>query len=220
QGPEDHYGDMDFKVAGTRDGVTAIQMDVKIEGASIELLEEALEHAKKARFKILDTLEAAIPKHKENISPHAPAIKMMQIDPERIGMLIGAGGRTIKELMAETGTDVSVEDDGSVFITGKNKESIEKAANLAYNLTREIKIGEEFDAKVTKIADFGAFVELVPGHEALVHISELKDGFVKNVEEVVKTGDRIKVKVTKIDDNGKIGASAKQASGTDKASAE
>ncbi|MDX1535305.1 MAG: polyribonucleotide nucleotidyltransferase [Candidatus Spechtbacterales bacterium] len=212
QGPEDHYGDMDFKVAGTRDGVTAIQMDVKIEGATLEMLKKGLEQAKKARLQILDVLEGAIPEHRKEVSSYAPIIEMLKINPEKIGLLIGAGGRTIREIMEETSTDINVEDDGSVFVSGTRKEDVEKAVDLAFNLTREIKIGEEFDARVIKIADFGAFVELVPGQEALVHVSELSDDFVKDVGSVVKTGERLHVKVIKIDDNGKIGASVKQAS--------
>ena len=211
QGPEDHYGDMDFKVAGTRDGVNAIQMDVKIGGVTLDMLEKGLEQAKEARLQILDVMEKAISEPRPELSEHAPMIEFLQIDPETIGMLIGPGGKMIKEIMAETNTEINVEDDGSVFISGKNREEVQKAAKLAENITREIKVGEEFDAKVVKIADFGAFVELVPGQEALVHISELADGFVKNVEEVAKVGDRLHVKVIKIDDSGKIGASVKAA---------
>ena len=210
QGPEDHYGDMDFKVAGTRNGITAAQLDVKIDGIEPKMIEKVLDQAKKAREHILTEMEKAISKPAEKLSPYAPAIKFIQINPEKIGMLIGPGGRMIKEIMAQTDTEINVEDDGKVFVSGKNPEGVDRAVELVDNITREIKIGEIFDAKVIKVADFGAFVELVPGQEALVHVSELADKFVKNVEDVVKTGDRIKVKVIKIDDQGKIGASAKQ----------
>ncbi|MDX1607939.1 MAG: polyribonucleotide nucleotidyltransferase [Candidatus Spechtbacterales bacterium] len=215
QGPEDHYGDMDFKVAGTRDGVNAIQMDVKIGGVTIDMLEKGLKQAKDARLQILDVMEKAIAKPKPELSQYAPVIEYLKIDPETIGMLIGPGGKMIKEIMAETNTEINVEDDGSVYISGEKREEVEKASKLAENITREIKVGEEFDAKVVKIADFGAFVELVPGQEALVHISELADGFVKNVEDVVKAGERIHVKVIKIDESGKIGASVKAAKNGD-----
>ncbi|MEX2145245.1 MAG: polyribonucleotide nucleotidyltransferase [Candidatus Spechtbacterales bacterium] len=211
QGPEDHYGDMDFKVAGTREGLTAVQLDVKIEGIEPKMIEKVLDQAKKAREHILSEMEKAIPKHSDKLSRWAPTIKLVRINPEKIGMLIGPGGKMIKEIMAETNTEINVEDSGEVFISGKDTNGVERAFEWVYNLTREIKIGEVFDAKVIKVADFGAFVELVPGQEALVHVSELSDKFVKNVEDVVKEGDTIKVKVIKKDEQGKIGASAKKA---------
>ncbi|MEX0878045.1 MAG: polyribonucleotide nucleotidyltransferase [Candidatus Spechtbacterales bacterium] len=214
QGPEDHYGDMDFKVAGTRDGVTAVQMDVKVDGVTLKMIEDTLEQGKKARENILDVLEKAIPEPNTELSPYAPKIKFLKIDPEKIGMLIGPGGRIIKEIMAETNTEINVEDDGSVSITGSTNEEVVRAAEIASNITREIKVGEIFEATVVKIADFGAFVELVPSKEALVHISELKEGFVSKVEDVVKIGDKITVKIIKADDSGKLSASAKQASQT------
>ncbi|MEX2007989.1 MAG: polyribonucleotide nucleotidyltransferase [Candidatus Spechtbacterales bacterium] len=214
QGPEDHHGDMDLKVAGTSQGVTAMQMDVKINGVSLELLEKAFAQAKTARQEILQVLEGAIAQPREGLSPYAPLIKMIQIKPARIGRLIGSGGSTIKEIMAETETEINVEDDGRVFISGTNAANVERAAEWAYNLTREIELGEQFHAKVTKIAEFGAFVELVPGQEALVHVSELSDTFVKDVHDIVNVDDWLDVKVIRIDEQGKIAASAKQASST------
>ena len=210
QGPEDHHGDMDLKVAGTRTGVTAMQMDVKIDGVSLEVLKDAIEEAKKARNHILTMLEGAIAQPREGLSPYAPIIQVLKINPERIGSLIGAGGRTIREIMAATETEINVEEDGSVFISGSNPEQVKKAIDWAEGLTHEIKVGEVFKAKVVRIADFGAFVELTPGQDALVHVSELANDYVKDVKDVVKMGDFIEVKVIKVDDQGKISASVKQ----------
>jgi len=210
QGPEDHWGDMDFKVAGTRKGITASQLDTKIRGLSLDVFEETLEKAKIARNQILDVMENSISEHRKELSQYAPIIDLIKINPEKIGFLIGPGGKMIKEIMAETNTEIEIENDGTVFFSGKKKEDVEKAKMLAESVTHEVKIGEEFDSKVVKIADFGAFVELIPGQEALVHISELANGFVKSVEDVVKMGDKIHVKVIKIDDSGKISASAKR----------
>lgn len=210
QGPEDHHGDMDLKVAGTREGVTAMQMDVKIDGVSLEVLKDAIEAAKKARDHILTMLEGAIVQPREGLSPYAPIIQVLKINPERIGMLIGAGGRTIKEIMATTETEINVEEDGSVFISGTDPEKVKKAIDWAEGITHEIEVGEVFKAKVVRIADFGAFVELTPGQDALVHVSELANDYVKDVNDVVKMGDLIDVKVIKVDDQGKISASVKQ----------
>ena len=211
QGPEDHHGDMDLKIAGTKDGITAMQMDIKIDGITLRILEDALKQAKTAREKIIEVLEGAVAKPRPELSQYAPSISAIKIDPKRIGDVIGPGGRVIREIIEETGVDtIDVEDDGRVFIAGHDKEKVEQAVKWVEALTHEVKVGEMFNAKVVKIADFGAFVELTPGQEALVHVSELSNEYVKDVSDVVKVGDRIEVKVIKIDESGKIGASAKQ----------
>jgi len=209
QGPEDHYGDMDFKVAGTKNGLTAIQLDVKMGGLNTELVQQVLEQGQKALSQIVEVLEKTISAPRESVSKYAPIIKLVKIKPETIAILIGSGGRTIKKLMADTDTEIDVEDDGSVFVSGTNKENVDRAAKMAEDITHQVEIGEIYDAKVVRIADFGAFVELIPGQDALVHVSELSNDYIKNVTDVVKLGDTIKVKVTKIDDSGKIGASAR-----------
>ena len=212
QGPEDHYGDMDFKVAGTADGVTAIQMDVKIEGVTIEILQKTLIQAKKARLEILDAITKTLKGPRESLSPHAPRILVVQINPEKIRDVIGPGGKVINKIIEDTGVlSIDIEDDGKVYVAAApgGSEGGDKAISIIKNITREIKIGEIFTAKVVKVADFGAFVELTPRHEGLVHVSELSDHFVKNVEDVVKMGDNIRVKVIRIDEQGKIALTAK-----------
>jgi len=212
QGPEDHYGDMDFKVAGTADGVTAIQMDVKIEGVTIEILKNTLVQAKKARLEILSAITKTLAAPRESLSPHAPRILVVQINPEKIRDVIGPGGKVINQIIADTGVlSIDIEDDGKVFVAAApgGSEGGDKAISIIKNITREIKIGEIFTAKVVKVADFGAFVELTPRHEGLVHVSELSDEFVKNVEDVVKMGDNIRVKVIRVDEQGKIALTAK-----------
>lgn len=209
QGPEDHYGDMDCKVAGTKNGINAMQMDVKVSGITIDILEKVLEQGKKARMQILEVLDKTIAQPRKELSAYAPIIRNIKIDPEKIGALIGSGGRTIKEIMANTNTQIDVEDDGSVFVTGKNVDDAENALKTIDNITREIEVGEIFDSKVVRIADFGAFVELVPGKDALVHVSELSNSFVKDVKSIVKLGDTLKVKIIKVDNFGKISATAR-----------
>jgi len=212
QGPEDHHGDMDFKVAGTKDGVTAIQMDVKIDGVSIEILEKTLAQAKKARKEILDAISQNIAEPRDTLSPHAPRIVVLQINPEKIRDVIGPGGKVINEIIAETGVlTIDIEDDGRIFVAAApdSEEAANKAIVWIKNITREIKIGEIFTGKVVKVADFGAFVELTQKHEGLVHVSELSDQYVKNVGDVVKEGDTMHVKVIRIDEQGKIALTAK-----------
>ena len=209
QGPEDHYGDMDFKVAGTRNGVTAVQLDVKIGGLDTDLVASVLEQAKKARLQIIQLLEKIIPSPREEISKYAPVIEFIKIEPSTIAILIGSGGRTIKELMAQTNTEIDVEDDGSVYVSGALREEVQKAIKRVEQITHQVEIGEIYEAKVVRIADFGAFVELTPGQDALVHVSEISSNYVKNVSDIVKVGDTIRVKVIKIDESGKIAASAR-----------
>jgi polyribonucleotide nucleotidyltransferase len=211
QGPEDHHGDMDFKVAGTRAGITAVQMDVKVGGIPLDILAEAFIKAKNARFQILDVIEQAISKPREKISPNAPEIIVMKIKPDQIGLVIGTGGKTINEIRETTAVeDITIEDDGSIFITGKN-ETAQKAKDIIYGMTREYKPGERFDGEVTRLMEFGAFVKIGPNAEGLVHVSEMAPFRVERVETYVKEGDKVPVVVKEIDEKGRINLSIKQA---------
>lgn len=209
QGPEDEHGDMDFKVAGTREGITAIQMDVKVGGIPVSVLAEALEKARIARLHILETLEAEIDAPRPDISPRAPKIIVMQINPDQIGLVIGGGGKTINGIKDETGVDeITIEDDGTVFITGK-ADAPEKARARIADLTRVFAIGEELDAEITRIATFGAFARIGGQAEGLIHISEIVPWRLENLDGVLKVGDQVRVVVSKIEE-GKIGLSIKK----------
>ncbi len=208
QGPEDHHGDMDFKVAGTKDGVTAIQMDVKVSGVPREVLREALEKAKVARLHILETITKEISTPREKISAYAPEIKVMKIKPDQIGMVIGSGGKTVNEIREQTGTEIDIEEDGTVFITGKNGGA-EKAMEIIAALTKEFAVGEKTEGKVVKIMDFGAFVDLGGGKDGLVHVSEFAPFRVENVADFVKEGDVLPIVVKAIDDQGRLKLSVK-----------
>ena len=210
QGPEDHYGDMDLKVAGTRDGITAMQMDVKIEGVTMEILTRTLSQTKAGRLQILDLLEKIISGPRPELSPYAPRILMLQINPEKIGALIGPGGKTINEIIAQTGAQIDIEDDGRVFITADGKESLDKAVGLVRNITREVKPGELLEGKVTRLFEFGAMVEIGPRQEGLVHISELAPWRVNRVSDIVNVGDVIPVVVKETDEQGRINLSLKR----------
>ena len=210
QGPEDHHGDMDFKVAGTRNGITAVQMDVKVAGVTLEMLREALERGKAARSHILDKIEAEIATPREKISPNAPEIVIVKIKPEQIGGVIGSGGKIINQIKDDTETEIDIEDDGSVFITGKNGNA-EKAAEIIRGLTREYKAGERFTGEVTKITDFGAFVKIGMNTEGLVHISEIAPTRIEKVEQVLSVGDKIPVIIKGIDERDRIKLSLKDA---------
>lgn len=211
QGLEDHYGDMDFKAAGTAKGITALQMDVKVDGITVEMLEAVLKQSKENRAEILGKMLAAIPAPRENMSQYAPRIIIMHINPAKIRNVIGTGGKIINEIIDETGVQIDIEDDGSVFITSVDEASALKAQTWIDNLTHEVKAGEMFNAKVTRLMAFGAFAEILPGQEGLIHISELADHRVEKVEDVVKMGDIIPVKVKNIDDQGRINLSARAA---------
>ena len=204
QGPEDHYGDMDFKVAGTTEGITAIQMDVKIGGISIDVLEEAVMKAREARVYIIGIMSSAIAEPRVEMSPYAPRITSFRINPDKIRDVIGPGGKKINEIIAATGVTIDIEDDGTVLITSKDAEAAQKATAWIKDITREVIPGEIFQGKVVKIMTFGAFVEILPGQEGLVHISELAPTRIEKVEDVVKVGDTIAVKVKGIDDQGRI----------------
>jgi len=203
QGPEDHYGDMDLKIAGTKNGINAIQMDVKIDGVGMDILEDAFKQAKKARLEILEVITKTIKEPRPELSPFAPRVYSLHVNPAKIGMIIGPGGKTINEITAETGASIDIEDDGTVFITCEDAEMAKKAIGKVKALTKEAKIGEVYQGKVVKITDFGAFVELYPKQDGLLHISELGRN-VRRVEEVLHEGDFVGVKIKNIDNNGKI----------------
>jgi polyribonucleotide nucleotidyltransferase len=209
QGPEDQLGDMDFKVAGTRDGITAIQMDVKIDGIDEKILKEALERAKKARLEILEKMEKVIKKPREELSPFAPRVLTLEINPNKIREVIGPGGSRINEIIEECGVSIDIEPDGKIYVTGEREEAAKKAVAWIKNITREIKVGEVFQGKVKRILNFGALVEIFPGQEGLIHISQLAPWRVKRVEDVVKVGEIVPVKVISIDELGRINLSLK-----------
>ena len=207
-GLEDHLGDMDFKIAGTREGVTAIQLDLKIEGISFDLMIEALEQANKGRMHILDKMYESLPEPGE-LSKFAPRIISIQINPEKIGALIGPGGKNIKKIIEDTECEVNVDDDGIVTVAGQDAEKCQEAIKLVEAITFEPEVGMEFDGKVTRLMAFGAFVEFAPGREGLVHISELEWRRVDKVEDVCSPGDAMKIKLMKIDDQGRLDFSRK-----------
>lgn len=208
-GLEDFSGDMDFKVAGTEDGVTAIQLDVKIPGLKDEEIVEIFERAKIARAKILEVMLSAIPESRTQVSEYAPKIEQVTIPVEKIGEVIGPGGRVIKNIIATTGATVDVEDDGTVTISGTTEESVQQAVDWVKGLTREVLAGELFEGPVKRILPFGAFVEILPGKEGMVHVSKMGQGFVNSPEDVVAIGDVVKVKVSEIDDQGRINLTMK-----------
>jgi polyribonucleotide nucleotidyltransferase len=210
-GEEDAFGDMDFKVAGTRKGITGIQVDVKAEGLGFKLLEEALERAKQARHAVLDAMDSVIDRPRPEISQNAPRLLMLKINPEKIGKLIGPGGRSVRAIQTETGAQIDIEDDGTVFISCIDAEKAEQAREMVERLTEDIELGRIYSGKVISIKDFGAFVEIQDGQDGLCHISELDDSYVRSVSDVVKVGDEVEVKVIAIDDQGRVKLSRKAA---------
>lgn len=210
QGIEDFFGDMDFKVAGTKNGITAIQVDIKIDGLTIDIIRETFERLKKARTYILDeVLLKAIDKPRTEVSKYAPKTTVFNIDPEKIREVIGTGGKVINKIIEQTGVEIDIEDDGKVCIYAVNSEAADKAYKIIMGIVKEPEVGEIYNGKVTKIMPFGAFVEILPGKEGLVHISKLEHRRVEKVEDVVKEGDEIMVKVIEITDQGKINLSRK-----------
>ena len=210
QGPEDHHGDMDFKVAGTKNGVTAIQMDVKVDGIPLAILKEAFEKARVARLSILEVMKKAIPNPRPDISPHAPKIVTMQIRPDQIGLVIGSGGKTVNEIREQTGAEIDIEDDGTVFLTGKNG-SAEAARDIIAEMTHEYKPGEMFKGTVTRLMDFGAFVKIGRTAEGMVHVSEVAPFRVERISEYLKLGQEVPVVVKEVDEKGRINLSIKRA---------
>ncbi len=209
QGLEDHLGDMDFKVAGTKDGITALQMDIKIQGITEQILTEALTQAKQARMEILEELTSTIAAPREELSQYAPKIEMIQIETAKIKDVIGKGGDTINGIIDETGVKIDIDQDGKVSIASADTEMIKKAIKIIEDLTKEVKVGEVYLGKVVRIEKFGAFVNLIKGKDGLVHISQLANDRVNKVEDVVKLGDEILVKVTEIDKQGRVNLSRK-----------
>ncbi len=199
---------MDFKVAGTSEGITALQMDIKIEGLSEQILKESLEQARVGRLQILDHMNNIISEPREEVSTFAPKIKIIRIKPEKIKDVIGSGGKVINEIIEKTGVKIDIEQTGEVFISSPEIDGINKAIEIIENITREAEVGEVYLAEVKRIEKFGAFVELFPGVDALVHISKLSAERVNKVEDVVKIGDTLKVKVIKIDEKGRVDATA------------
>jgi polyribonucleotide nucleotidyltransferase len=210
-GAEDHFGDMDFKLCGTATGVTGYQLDLKLRGISHQMMGEAIMRARDARMKILDIMRGAIDKPRAELSKYAPRIETIKINPEKIGALIGPGGKTIKGIVAETGAEINIEDDGSVHIYATSGESMARAKEIIGGMTREIEIGATYQGRVVSTKEFGAFVEVFPGKDGLVHISELADFRVKRTEDVAKIGDMIWVKCIGIDDKGRVKLSRKAA---------
>lgn len=209
QGPEDHHGDMDLKVAGTEQGVTAIQMDVKIKGVATQVLKEVLEQAKKARLFILEKMSRVLPSPRTQISPYAPKVLVININPEKIREVIGPGGRIINEIISQTGAAIEIEQSGKIFISAETYEKAQSALVMVENITKDFQVGEMVEGKVSRILDFGAIVDLAPGRDGMIHISELANRRVEKIEDVIKVGDKVKVKIIRIDSDGRIGLSLK-----------
>ncbi|MBU2266315.1 MAG: polyribonucleotide nucleotidyltransferase, partial [Candidatus Omnitrophica bacterium] len=211
-GAEDHYGDMDFKVAGTKKGITAIQLDTKIHGLTFEIIEETLSRAKTAREAILKQMNEAISAPRTALSEYAPKIKSFEIDPDKIGAIIGPGGKIIKRIQRENNVTVDISDEtGTVSVAAQNLKDLERAVKQITNLIKDVEVGATYEVKVEKIVAFGAFCEIAPGKSGLIHVSELSEGFVKEVGEFLKVGDVINAKVIGVDPQGKIRLSLKQA---------
>lgn len=215
-GEEDHFGDMDFKVAGTVKGITALQMDIKIHGIDKEVMIKALDQAKEGRMFILDKIASTIEQPRSALSMYAPRLCIVKVNPSKIGMIIGPGGKNIKKIQEDTGARVEIDDDGTVKISSSDGESAEKAKEMIEKMTEEVKVGKIYEGRITSIKDFGVFVEILPGQEGLVHISELSNEFVSKVEDIVELNQMISVKVIGIDDKKRIKLSAKAAIVADK----
>jgi len=210
-GDEDHLGDMDFKVAGTAEGITALQMDIKIEGISREIMTAALEQARHGRLHILGEMAKTLETHRESISQYAPRIETIKINPDKIRDLIGPGGKVIRGIVEQTGAKIDVQDDGTVLIASADGESMKKALETVEAITMEAKVGKIYNGTVRRIVDFGAFVEIMPGTDGLLHISQIGPGRVQKVSDELKEGDEVPVKVLEVDRSGKIRLSRKEA---------
>jgi polyribonucleotide nucleotidyltransferase len=212
-GDEDHYGDMDFKVAGTREGITALQMDIKIDGLSKDVMQKALAQAREGRLFILDKMGEGISRPRTDISPYAPIITSIQIKPEKVRILIGPGGKTIKEITTASDSRIEVDDAGKVTIAAPDNEALDKVTKMIDDLIQEAEVGRLYKGTVRKIMDFGAFVEILPGTDGLIHISQLDKERVNKVTDILSEGDEVLVKVIDVDKNGKIALSRKAALG-------
>jgi polyribonucleotide nucleotidyltransferase len=210
-GDEDHYGDMDFKIAGTQNGITGIQLDLKISGIGPDIIRATFEQSREARIQILRRMLTTIPRPKDDISPWAPRLIRTQIDPEKIGLLIGPGGKNIRGIQEATGTVIEVEDDGTVTIASTNREWAEAALAQVEACTATVQIGKVYSGRVVSIKDFGAFVEILPGRDGLVHISELSAGYVSAVGDVCRVGDEMKVIVIDVDEHDRVKLSRRRA---------
>jgi polyribonucleotide nucleotidyltransferase len=211
-GDEDHLGDMDFKVAGTTAGITALQMDIKIEGITKEIMQIALKQAKAARIHILNVMDQAISTHREELSEHAPRIYTIRINPEKIRDVIGKGGAVIRQITEESGTTIEIEDDGTVKIAATNSQAAAIAIAKIEAITAEIEVGTVYQGEVVRIVDFGAFVNVLPGKDGLVHISQISDERVSNVADHLTVGQKVQVKVLEVDKQGRVRLSIKEAS--------
>jgi len=209
QGPEDHHGDMDLKIAGTKNGVTAMQMDVKVEGINKDVLDTALAQARKARLEIIEKMSAILSGHRAELSQFAPRVKIIKINPEKIGAVIGPQGKVINDIIERTGVSIDIEDDGSVFVTSNSVDGMEQALKIISDITYEVKSGDVFEGKVSRLLDFGAMVEYLPGKEGLVHVSEISRERVNKPSDVLKVGQKVNVKVKNIDDYGRINLTMK-----------
>jgi polyribonucleotide nucleotidyltransferase len=212
-GDEDHYGDMDFKVTGTRDGITALQMDIKIDGVNREVMEKALDQAREARIFILDRMNEAIPRSRSKVSEYAPVITRLKIKTEKIKLLIGPGGKVIREISSKTDSSINVDDDGNVVVASPDEEASKAAIDMINEIIQEAEVGRLYMGKVRKIMDFGAFVEILPGTDGLIHISQMDKERVNKVTDILNEGDEVLVKVIDVDRNGKIALSRKAALG-------
>ncbi len=211
QGEEDHFGDMDFKVTGTRNGITAIQLDLKIRGLNMDQIRKTFELAKENRIQIIEKIEACIPESRKELSVWAPRLLTTKIHPDKIGKLIGPGGKMIRALEAETGAKIEIEEDGTIYVSAVGAGKAEAAIEEIEKIGAEVKVGQIYTGKVSTIKDFGAFIEVIPGQDGLCHISELQDGYVEKVSDVVKVGDKVRVKVLLIDDQGRVKLSRRAA---------
>jgi len=203
-GEEDFFGEMDFKVSGTRDGITGIQLDLKARGIKLDEIEKVFQQARKGRIEIIEKMEAVIAAPREDLSQYAPRIITVMIDPEKIGKLIGPGGKMIRGIQERTGATIDVEEDGTVYIAAVDRDAGLRAQAEVEAIAAEIKVGSIYEGRVVSTKDFGAFIEIAPGTDGMCHISELAEGYVKSVEDEVKIGDVIKVKVINVDENGRI----------------
>jgi polyribonucleotide nucleotidyltransferase len=203
-GDEDHFGDMDFKVAGTQNGITGIQLDLKIDGINEQIIRDTLEQAKLARIELLRQMLTTIRRPRAEISVNAPRLTQTKIDPEKIGLVIGPGGKTIRLIQEETGASIDIQDDGTVTVSAADSQSANEALARIEALTEDIKVGRIYNGTVSSIKDFGAFIEIAPGKDGLCHISELSDGFVKSVTDICKQGDKLQVKVIAVDEQNRV----------------
>jgi polyribonucleotide nucleotidyltransferase len=206
---EDFLGDMDFKVAGTQDGITAIQMDIKVHGLSRKILEDALAQAHEGRIHIMNQMLDEIAEPRAELSAYAPRIITMMIDPDKIRTVIGPGGKTINRIIAETGVKIDIDDSGLIYIASPDMESAQKGVKAIEDLVRDVEVGETYDGTVTRLMSFGAFIEILPGKEGLLHISKMAKHRVEKVEDEMNVGDKVRVKVTEIDSQNRINLSRK-----------